>query len=179
MLPPKRFAALDTRFLLALAVGDEDCQAVIDWLSGINVYPLATGTVLQELADLEREDPDEFVRQNAENAQTQLSTWGILPAPLTAIDNGIAKIIAARLVEKKVLPDNDENDGLVVVEAAMHQCKILITFREALLDAPSAGIRFMLIENDVSDLFIASPEDVVEYLRTIENEAPPVPATAS
>jgi hypothetical protein len=179
MPPPKRFAALDTRFLLALSVGNEDCQAVMDWLSGINVYPLATGTVLQELADLEREDSDEFVRQNAENAQLLLSTWGILPAPLNSIDNGITKIIASRLVEKKVLPDDHENDGLVVVEAAMHQCKILITYREALLNAPAAGIRFMLIENDVSDLFIASPEDVVEYLRTIENEGGPDPATAS
>jgi rRNA-processing protein FCF1 len=170
MLPLKRFAALDTRFLLALCVGDEDCQTVIDWLSANKVYPLATGTVLQELADLEREDSDKFVRQNAENAQSQLSTWGILPAPLSSIDNGIAKIIATRLVEKKVLPDDAENDGLVVVEAAMHQCKILITYREGLLNAHSAGIRFMLIENDVSDLFIVSPEDVVEYLREFENE---------
>lgn len=179
MLPPKRFAALDTRFLLALGVGDDDCQTVIDWLSANNVYPLATGTVLQELADLEREDADEFVRQNAEHAQMQLSTWGILPAPLNSIDNGIAKIIASRLVEKKVLPDDAENDGLVVVEAAMHQCKILITYREALLNAHSAGIRFMLIENDVSDLFIVSPEDVVDYLRSIEKEAAPPPAIAS
>lgn len=176
MLPPKRFAALDTSFLLALAVGEENCQAVIDWLSGINVYALATGTVLQELADIEREDTDDFARQNAYAAQRELTSWGILDVSLTPIDNGIAKIIAAKLVEKKVLPDKCENDGLVVAEAALHGCKMMVTFRQTLLNAPPAGIRFMLIESDVPDLFIVSPEDVVDYLRSIE--AGP-PATAS
>ncbi len=35
-----------------IAAGDDDCQEVIDWLSQVNFYPLATCTVLQELADM-------------------------------------------------------------------------------------------------------------------------------
>ena len=171
--PQKRFAALDTSFLLSLAAGDGNCQEVIDWLSRINVYPLATGTVLQELADAEREDSDPFVRQNAILAQQNLAIWGILDVSLEPIDNGIAKIIATKLFEKKVLPDEHENDGLVIAEAALHYCKILVTFRQRLLDAPAAGIKFMLIESDVPDLFIVSPDDVIVYLRQIE------PATVS
>jgi len=169
MPAPRRFAALDTSFLLALAGGDENCEEVIDWLSGINVYPLVTGTVLQELMDIDQQkDADPFVKQNAERALLNLAAWGILDASLAATDNGIAKIIAGKFVEKGVLPDEQENDGLVVAEAALHECKMLVTDRETLLNAPLEGIKFMLIESDVSALFIVSPDHIIEYLRKTE-----------
>jgi hypothetical protein len=96
----KRFAALDTSFLLCLAAGDEDCQTVVDWLVSHNIYPVVTGTVLQELADIDQNEADPFVRGNAQEVETSLSTWGFLSIPLEPTDNGIAKIIAARIVEK-------------------------------------------------------------------------------
>jgi hypothetical protein len=164
----RRFAALDTSFLLTLAAGDDDCAEVIDWLSANNIYPLVTGTVMQELRDAEREDPDPFIRHNALAAQENMATWGVLDASLTPIDNGIAKIIAAKMVEKKVLPDKHDDDGLVVAEAALHGCVMLISFRETLLTAPPAGIKLMLLESDVPDLFVVSPKVVVIYIRSTE-----------
>jgi hypothetical protein len=62
-------------FLLSLAIGLEDCQTVVDWLAGINVYALITGTVLQELADIEINDPDPFNKANASQALLNISTW--------------------------------------------------------------------------------------------------------
>jgi hypothetical protein len=167
--PPRRFAAVDTDFLLALAAGSDNCAEVIDWFSRLGFYPLSTGTVLQELMDIEQqEDADPFVKQNAEIALSNLATWGILDAPLSPTDNGIAKIVGAKFSEKGVLPDEHENDGLIVAEAALHDCKMLVTYRKTLLDAPLEGIKFMLIESDVSVLFIVSPDDIVGYLRRTE-----------
>jgi hypothetical protein len=160
----KRFAALDTSFLLALAVGDENCETVIDWLSRLNIYPLVTGTVLQELADIELNDPDPFNKGNAKEAQCCIPVWGFLSIPLQPAENGIVKVIASKLVDSGVLPDEHEDDGLVVAEAAFQQCKILITYRETLLESEGEALAFMLLENDVSDLFIASPDHIVEYL---------------
>jgi hypothetical protein len=168
MPAPRRFAALDTPFLLALAGGDPDCEEIIDWLSRNNVYPLITGTVLQELEDAEREDSDPFVKQNAETALLNLATWAILDVALSPTDNGIAKIVAGKFVEKGVLPDEHENDGLVVAEAALHGCNLLVTYRKTLLDAPVEGIKFMLIESDVPVLFVVSPDDIIAYLRKAE-----------
>ena len=168
MPAPRFFVALDTPFLLALAAGDDDCAEVIDWLSRSGVYPLVTGTVMQELMDIERESDDPFVKQNAECALSGLVVWGILDAPLTPTDNGIAKIIAADFVAKGVLPDEHDNDGLVVAEAALNDCKMLMTYRKTLLNAPLEGIKFMLIESHVSALFIVSPANVVSYLRKTE-----------
>ena len=116
----------------------------------------------------QQEDADPFVKQNAERALLNLATWGILDVSLTATDNGIAKIIAGKFVEKGVLPDEHDNDGLVVAEAALHECKMLVTDRETLLKAPLEGIKFMLIESDVSPLLVVSPDLIVEYLRRTE-----------
>jgi hypothetical protein len=160
----KRFAALDTSFLLALVVGDDSCLTVVDWLSRINVYALVTGTVLQELADIELNDPDPFNRANAKEAQSSIPTWGFLSVPLQPAENGIVKVIASKLVESGVLPDEHEDDGLVVAEAAFQQCKVLFTYRETLLKSSSEALAFMLLENDVSDLFIVSPDQIVDYL---------------
>ena len=38
-------------------------------------------------------------------------------------------IIASEFVSKGVLPDKHDNDGLVVAEAALHDCKMLVTYR--------------------------------------------------
>src|SRR5438105_10413142 len=99
----RRFAALDTSFLLALAAGDDNCAEVIDWLSANTVYTLATGTVLQELMDIDQqEDGDPFVKQNADRALLSLPTWGVLDAALSAIDNGIAQMVARKFIERNV-----------------------------------------------------------------------------
>jgi hypothetical protein len=160
----KRFAALDTSFLLALVAGDDSCLTVVDWLSRINVYALVTGTVLQELADIELNDPDPFNRANAKEAQSSIPIWGFLSIPLQPAENGIVKVIASKLVESGVLTDEHEDDGLVVAEAAFQQCKVLFTYRETLIESSSEALAFMLLENDVSDLFIVSPDQIVEYL---------------
>lgn len=162
--PTKRFAALDTSFLLYLAAGDEDCETVVDWLVSHNIYPIVTGTVLQELADIEQNDPDPFNRGNANTVATSISTWGFLSFPLEPADNGIAKIIASRIVEKELLPDKDEDDGLVIAEAAMQNCNMLVTYRKVLLDAPFDQLRLLLIEMDVSPLVVIPPELIVKYL---------------
>jgi hypothetical protein len=175
----KRFAALDTSFLLALVVGDSDCETVIDWFSRINIYPLVTGTVLQELADTELNDSDPFNQANAKEAQLQIPMWGFLSIPFDPVENGIAKVIAGKLVEKGVLPDENENDGLVVAEAAYQRCNLFVTFRSTLLDADGEALKFMLLESDVTDLFIAAPDDIVDYLRKTEGGSTAAPAASA
>lgn len=164
MPTPKRFAALDTGFLLSLAVGEEKCETVIDWLSRNHIYPLVTGTVLQELDDIEQEDNDPFNRQNAQRVLQNISTWGFLEVPLTPVENGVAKIIGANLVARGLIPDECENDGLVIAEAASQGCVILVTFREGLLQAPFDALKLMLIESDVSGLIVASPDMITDHI---------------
>jgi hypothetical protein len=89
---------------------------------------------------------------------------GFLSVPLEPTENGIARIIASRIVEKGILPDENEDDGLVIAEAAIQGCKLLITYRQVLLDAEFDSVQLLLIENDVSDLAIISPDLIVKYL---------------
>ncbi len=170
-----RFAALDTSFLLALAAGDGHCEAVVDWLGRINVYALVTPTVLQEISDVELYDPDAENRSKARRVKDCLSLWTFLYIPLEPVQHGIAKIIASKLIEKGILPDDAENDGLVIAEASIQGCKILVTDRSALLAINSANtdsLRLALLECDVSDVFTISPTEIVEYIERDREESP-------
>jgi hypothetical protein len=53
---------------------------------------------------------------------------------------------------------------LVIAEAAIQRCSLIITYRNALLAAPFDPLRLLLIEMDVADLAIISPELIVNYL---------------
>jgi rRNA-processing protein FCF1 len=158
----RRFASLDTSFLLALAEGEEDCEAVIDWLGRINVYPLVTPTVIQELMDIEEQDREAC--PTAKAAKEGISVWGILDAPLSPTDHGIAEIIASKLIAKGVLADECLNDGLVLAEAGIQECKLLLTYRSTILEASFEAMKLVLLESDVSDVFAVGPPDVVAYL---------------
>ena len=171
--PTHRFASLDTSFLLALAAGDQDCEEVLDWLGRNNVYALVTPTVVQELVDLEEQDKD--AGPTAKIAKTTLGVWGILAPSIEPTEHGIATIIARKFVEKGVLPDECENDGLVLAEAGIEGCRMLITYRKSILDAPKQHLKLVLLESDVADLLAASPDQIVAYLH--KQKATPASST--
>lgn len=158
----RRFAALDTTFLLALEAGCTDCAATVDWLSRINVYPLVTSCVIQELTDM-KFCGSELAIDSATSVLSCIPVWGFIAPQLDATENGIAHITAGKLVDK-VIESQYINDGLIVAEAAFHRCALLITMRQCLLQASDDALSLAIVECDLSDLFIASPQMVVAYL---------------
>jgi hypothetical protein len=162
---PRKYAALDTSFLLALAIGEGDCEQVIDWLHGHNSYPLVTPTVLQELWEIFRSDKAKENRDAAGQALASFSTWGVLTAPQDPLENGIAELTAEALLSGSHCPHANKNDALVVAEAAHQGCAILITYRTPILDAPSEPLHLALLQRDAAGLIIVSPSDIVEFMK--------------
>ena len=158
----RRFAALDTSFLLALGIGCEDCEATIDWLNKINVYPMVTSCVIQELQDMADLAPAD-VQQVARQVLACIPVWGFIVAQLDATENGIAHITAGKLIDK-VIDSEFINDGLIVSEAAFQRSALLITKRQCLLQASDDALSLAIVECDLSDLFIVSPDVIVTYL---------------
>lgn len=176
-VPRQKFAALDTSFLLKLSAGEEHCEAVIDWFARINVYPVITGTVLQELLDVELKDPKIQNRERAHEAKQNIPIWGFVCIPSDDVSTAISKIIAGKLFEKQALPDDCHNDALVIAEAAYNDCKILITERKLLLDSVNFDtIRLVLFESDVSDLVTISAEFIAKYLERRRTATPSSPS---
>jgi hypothetical protein len=124
-------------------------------------------------------DWHEVVRQHrrardiAGETLAYISSWGFITPQLDPTENGIAHITAAKLIEK-VIQSEQISDGLVVSEAAFQKCAMLITMRDCLLQASNDALNLGIVECDLSDLFIVSPQIIVDYLdkqKVIRGEA--------
>jgi predicted nucleic acid-binding protein len=163
----KRFAAVDTRFLIALHAGDENCQGVVDWLSANNVFVCITSCVIQELVDMVNQHDEES--EDAREVLQCIPIWGFLPTPqLEATNNGIVFIIAQKMMDKGVVKTEDLNDCVALVEAAFEDCVLFVTTRESLIQASYDHLRLALIESDVTDVPVFSPADIMSFVNAPE-----------
>lgn len=162
----KRFAAVDTTFLFALHGGDEDCEEVVDWLTSNNIYILITSCVIQEVVDMVDKGEDEEIKRQAGEVLSCIPIWGFLPsAPFDGIKNGIAHIIAEKILASGVISSQEINDALTVVEAASDDCVILLTLRKSIVEASYDHLKLALLESHVPDVLVSTPADIVKFLR--------------
>jgi hypothetical protein len=156
---PRKFAALDTDFMLGLAAGDEDHEEAVEWLSQHAYFGMVTGTVMQELADMEANDLR--FGPMAREALKQIATWGLYTTPLTYDDIGVIEVIAEQLLATELGNNLTKNDGLVIAEAAYNGCTLLITNRPSLHAADREKVRVLLLGGDVTDVMVTSPQQLI------------------
>ena len=157
--------AIDTNVLLDRATDDAD---VIDALAVIREKQKAarfivTPTAIQELAALYEKGTREQ-KDAAERALSCLLTWGFEPLNLIAAGHGIVQQIGLSFRLEGILPDEEENDGLIIAEAALLGCKILLSADTHLLEAQShPSFRRVLRDSDADgdELVIATPRYIV------------------
>lgn len=161
----KRFAALDTRFILALAGGEPDAEATIDYLTRNGFVPIITESVMEQLGEL-LHSQDEGTRRTASNALQWLSTWQILVPPNAYVENGAAQVHAEKLLTQNLIPAASQIEAEMLVEASCHNCELLVTFSTPLLQADSTLLNLALLEGDLSKVTvtIASPEIIARRL---------------
>src|SRR5271156_4085235 len=94
-----RFAALDTRFMLALAAGESDAEATIDYLGKIGFVPIITESVFEQLGELASASASP-ASECARHACKWFTTWGILDPPNRHIETGVAEINAEKILDQ-------------------------------------------------------------------------------
>ena len=163
--------AVDTNVLLDRATDDAD---VIDALATIRARLKAaefivTPTVLEELAKLsEAGNPEQI--SAATRTLTCLLEWDFKPVDLTPAGHGIVEQIGISFRRKGVLPDEEVDDGLIIAEAALLGCQILLSADSHFSDAQKhPSFRKVLKDSDADgdELVIATPRHIVRtFFRT-------------
>jgi predicted nucleic acid-binding protein len=157
--------AADTNVLLDQAAGVEevpDCLDVIRSRLKAEIF-FVTPTVLQELAyqcdyGLTAEKKDAAL-----TALQSLRKWGYSPVNLIPVGHGVAEQIGFKLRRLGIIPDDEVNDSLVVAEAALLDCQILLSSDPHLRDANDhKDFQKCLRECDVEPLTVASPKIIVK-----------------
>jgi predicted nucleic acid-binding protein len=122
---------------------------------------LVSPTVFQELVYLAEEADTEADRDQAAAALLGLAGWDLDLVNLVPVGHGIVERIADRLQEIQLLPAQEYNDGLILAEAALLGCAILLTGDAHLrgLNFQRASLEFKAF--DVEMPVVATPREIV------------------
>jgi predicted nucleic acid-binding protein len=156
--------AVDTNVLLDLAEGVEavlDAFALLDQrLPGNDT--LVVPSVLDELAFLCDSGDRGPVRQSARRAlnlvrkQDRFRPLLELACPLALVDE-VARAVRSR----GLLPDNEIHDSLILAEAALLDCGLLLTSDEHLRGVDHEHLTLVLKPFELAPPVIASPREIV------------------
>ena len=159
-----QLVAVDANVLFDLADGVEN---VVDSVSIIRgrlheARLLLPPTVQHELANWALRDNTEEKRRAGLRAIQVAQSWHITPANLLAVSHGIADRIARRLCELGLVPEEEVHDSLILAEAALLQCSLLLTSDEHLRGIDFERLTFEFQSFDVTAPVIATPRETVK-----------------
>jgi len=160
---PNALLAADTNVPLDLAEGKEH---VLDALAVLR-RRLTKGrllippTAFQELVFLAEHADAPTDRALALRALRGLASWGFEIVNLVPVAHGIVERIAERLVGDHLLPAEEFNDALILAEAALLDCSILLSSDEHLRSLDFENATLKLREFDVTMPIIATPREIV------------------
>lgn len=156
--------ATDTNVLMHLADGVEQVidavQTIQKRIPGCRL--IATATIIQELA-FKADFGEEAEKSLAKKALSQsirefkIEPWNLIPA-----GHGITEIIGQKLRDEGLLPDEEKNDAMLLAEAALLHCSILLTSDSHLRSIPHDRLTMILNQSDVRTPLIATPAEIVQ-----------------
>ena len=162
-MKPSRLA-VDTNVLLDIAAGVNDVLDAADVIAERlpEAEQLVTPSVLDELAYLADSGLTQEVRQSARQAIQLLRGKDrfrpILELPF-APEN--AEKLAVEFRRRKLLPDEEVHDSLILAETVLLDCHILLTSDEHLRSLDHQQLTWLLNQRDLTAPVIATPREIV------------------
>ena len=158
----RRRFALDSNVLIDLG---ERVTFAHDFLVAYQSQGLAVPpTVVQELTYIAfHGDPP--VCKFAFEALANMRQWDIFPYDLKSVGHGITELDAKSLISKGLLPDDEFNDGLIIIETALACIPSLVTSDNHLLAINQAQLIRALGEFDLPPVTIFHPKDLLRALK--------------
>lgn len=151
--------ALDTSVMMDLAAEDEDAAQAVKVigvrLKGTKI--IITPTVIQELAYLS-ESENEEVRDLATLAlRDARARWGISPTNCDPQWHGVIELAAKDLRDRDIIPYDEVSDALIVAEAGLAQCSMLLSSDGHIFNANNTKINEVLFARDLGTILISTP----------------------
>ena len=89
----------------------------------------------------------------------------IFPCDLKAVGHGIAEANARKLILQRLLPEEEFNDGLILIETALARIPCLVTSDHHLLDMDQAALVNSLVGLDLDAVQIFHPKALLRAMK--------------
>lgn len=104
-------------------------------------------------------------RELARLALTNLIAWGIRPFDVDSAAEVICEQFVRRLIRKRLIPDDETNDGMILAETALAGIPLLVTSDKHLLDINEDALLLAFGEADLSPARPVHPKRLLRILR--------------
>ena len=155
--------AVDTNFLMDLArprdVALDALEIIRRRVRGLQI--LVTPTVFGEITDLAVDERAPATRVCARKAISSMRVWDMFPIETTDLQATIAGFAANKLITQGVIPLEERNDALIIAEAAVLDCQVLVSSDSHLRDADLARMALVLRECQLPMVVISKPDEIV------------------
>ena len=158
-----KLAALDTNILFHLAENHAPAHNLLLRLLRTGFTSIVTQTVVQELGYFADFGDTEKKKKTAILALSSMREWGVQPATLKPVGNGICEIVANVIAARDLLPESEKNDAFIVIEAGFYGVSILLSWDEHLIGADNARLNEVLRSFDLHPVQIAHPRIILGY----------------
>ena len=160
----KKRLALDTNILLDLARDLDFAHDFHAVFLQANYSLLAGPTVFRELgfAILFGREPEKSL---ARMAVADAAQWGILAFNLTRLDQTVAERFAQKLLETRLLPEEECNDALILAETAVEHIPLLVTSDKHFLNMDYDALAVAFSEADLPPVHPVHPKALLRAMR--------------
>ena len=161
----KKRLALDTNILFDLAAGQDFAHDFIGVFIEKGYVFSVPPTVVQELSAFAFKQSDDGKRDLAIAALRDMRGWGIEPYDLKSVGHGITEQFAQLLFLKKMLPEDELNDGLILAETALAHIPVLVTSDRHLLDIEASELKVIFDERDLFPVTVFHPKRLLRAIQ--------------
>jgi predicted nucleic acid-binding protein len=162
-LPRSVLVGVDTNVAFDLADGHEDTVDAIDTIrSRLSSATLCVlPTVAAELAHAATNDRDHAKAKAALGFLRSHQSLGFRIVNFVPVGHGIVERIASHLRHRGLIPTQEVNDSLILAEAALLGCRVLLTRDQHLRGIEFDRLSLELASFDVPAPIIAPPREIV------------------
>lgn len=161
---PKKQLALDTNLPLDLAESRDFAHEFREEFQQRGYVLLLPPTVLAELEYLIHFGKENN-RRLAEAASSQIEAWRLMPFDLPEVHHAIAERFARGLQERRLIPEEEFHDGLILAETSLAGIPLLVTSDKHLLDIDENALLLAFNEADLLPVHPVHPKGLLRALR--------------
>ena len=164
-LTPRKQLSLDANLIFDLAEGKDFAHDFREEFQSRGYRLLLPPTVRHELHTIYTDGASPTDRELARSALVILRSWGIQPFDLDSTAEAIARRFTRDLLDRRLLPEEEFNDGLILAESSMAEIPLLVTSDKHLLDIDEDALLLAFNEADLSAVRPVHPKRLLRAMR--------------